>query len=151
VHAGNLNDRTGARLLMTTLQGQYMTLKKLWVDQGYRAAYFWGALQLERGLSAEVVLPGEFGPTHAVGAIFGPPPGTAHRYPVTPRRWVVERSFAWLGRYRRFSKDYEYLSGTSEGLIYAAMSHLMLRRLARGGLPSHEPGRRPRQLRLPFL
>jgi putative transposase len=46
-----------------------------------------------------------------------------------PRRWVVERSLAWLGRYRRTSKNYEYLTASSEALIYAAMSRLMLRRL----------------------
>jgi putative transposase len=47
-----------------------------------------------------------------------------------PRRWVVERTFAWLGRYRRLSKDYERLCATTETLIYIAMSRLMLRRLA---------------------
>ena len=45
--------------------------------------------------------------------------------------WVVERTFAWLGRYRRLSKDYEYLCQTSENWIYVAMSHLLVRRLAR--------------------
>ena len=49
---------------------------------------------------------------------------------VLPRRWGVERTFAWLGRYRRLSKDYERLCATSESLIYIAMSRLMLRRLA---------------------
>ena len=52
-------------------------------------------------------------------------------FKVLPRRWVVERTFAWLGRYRRLSKDYEYLSQTSETMINAAMTHLMLSRLAR--------------------
>ncbi len=50
---------------------------------------------------------------------------------VLPRRWVVERTCAWLGRYRRLSKDYEQLPETSETMMYAAMVHIMLRRLAR--------------------
>ncbi|MDL5503368.1 MAG: transposase, partial [Candidatus Methanoperedens sp.] len=50
---------------------------------------------------------------------------------VLPRRWVVERKFGWLGRYRRLSKDYEGLPESSEALIYAAMVHLMVKRLGR--------------------
>ena len=50
---------------------------------------------------------------------------------VLPRRWVVERTFAWLGLSRRFSKDYERLPETAEAMIYGAMSRLMLRRLVR--------------------
>ena len=46
------------------------------------------------------------------------------------RRWVVERTFAWIGRYRRMSKDYEYLTETSEAMIYATMIRLVLKRLA---------------------
>jgi transposase len=48
-----------------------------------------------------------------------------------PRRWVVERTFSWLGQNRRMSKDYERLAATSEAFIYVAMSRLMVRRLAR--------------------
>jgi putative transposase len=51
--------------------------------------------------------------------------------PFLPRRWVVERTFSWLGQNRRMSKDYERLPETGEALIYAAMSRLMARRLAR--------------------
>ena len=50
---------------------------------------------------------------------------------VLPRRWVVERTFAWLDQYRRMSKDYERLCTTGEAFIYAAMTRLMVRRLAR--------------------
>lgn len=52
-----------------------------------------------------------------------------------PKRWIVERTFAWLGRYRRLSKDYEYLPQTSETMSRVAMIHLMVRRLA-GLVPS---------------
>ncbi len=51
-------------------------------------------------------------------------------FKVLPRRWVVERTFGWLGRSRRLSKDYEYLTETQEAFIYAAMVRIMLRRLA---------------------
>ena len=55
----------------------------------------------------------------------------AKGFQVLARRWVVERTFAWLGKYRRLSKDYEYLPQTSENFIMIAMSHVMLRRLAK--------------------
>ena len=51
-------------------------------------------------------------------------------FQLLPRRWVVERTFAWLGRYRRLSKDYEALPATEEAWIYGAMTCLMLARLA---------------------
>jgi putative transposase len=66
-----------------------------------------------------------------------PPPVPA--FTVLPRRWVVERTIAWIGRYRRLSKEYEYLLESRETMIYLAMSRLMRRRLARqapSGVPS---------------
>jgi len=54
------------------------------------------------------------------------------RFTVLKRRWVVERAIAWIGRNRRMSKDYEFLTKTNESFIYAAMSRLMLKRLTKG-------------------
>lgn len=62
------------------------------------------------------------------GAEIPPPPPRGFR--ILPRRWVVERTLAWIGRYRRMSKDYEFLAQSSESMIYLAMSRLMLKRLA---------------------
>ena len=56
-------------------------------------------------------------------------PAEASGFEVLPHRWIVERTFGWFNRYRRLSKDYEYLTETSEAMIYIAMIHLMLRRL----------------------
>jgi putative transposase len=55
----------------------------------------------------------------------------AHRFVVLPKRWVVERTFAWLGNFRRLSKDYEVKTAHSEAMIYLAASSLRLRRLAK--------------------
>jgi putative transposase len=55
----------------------------------------------------------------------------AKGFVVIPKRWIVERTLGWLNRYRRLSKDYEYLPQTSETVIRVAMIHLMIRRLAR--------------------
>lgn len=52
-------------------------------------------------------------------------------FTVLPRRWVVERTFAWIGKYRRMSKDYEYQSKTSKTMIYLSMTNTMLKRYAR--------------------
>ena len=60
----------------------------------------------------------------------GEPPEVPRGFQVLPRRWVVERTFGWLGRWRRTSKDYEYLPATSECVVYAIMVRVMLRRLA---------------------
>ncbi|WP_338486417.1 transposase [Streptomyces sp. SCSIO 75703] len=61
----------------------------------------------------------------------GTRPPAVPLFVVVSRRWVVERVFAWLGRCRRLSKDYEYLRVNSENVIYLAMAMLLLRRLAR--------------------
>jgi putative transposase len=88
-------------------------LQKVWADGGYRGQLIeWVHDHLN--LILEIV---ERDPALKV-------------FQLLPRRWVVERTFAWLGRYRRLSKDYEHCTLSSEGTIYAASIHTMLRRLA---------------------
>lgn len=117
VHPANVQDRDGARLLLATLRGRFGWLRCIWADGGYAGALVqWvRCLRPARGTRLEIV-------KHQAAL---------HRFKVLPRRWVVERTFAWLGRSRRLSKDYEHTVSSSESFIYVAMIHLMLRRLAR--------------------
>jgi putative transposase len=97
----------------------------IWADQGYTGAFAawvrdrrWWRLEVVRHPDRQLVRYGlEERPTR--------------EFRVLPRRWVVERTFAWLGQSRRRSKDYERLPATSETVIYATTTRLMLRRLAR--------------------
>jgi putative transposase len=124
VHGADIMDRDGILLLLEPLRGVFPRLAQVWVDMGYRGKVLdW--IREHLGWRVEVVKkPSRWG---RYPIEVEPPPLPA--FTVLPRRWVVERSFAWLGRYRRMSKDYEYLTATSEALIYAAMSRLLLRRL----------------------
>lgn len=126
VHPADVADRVGARELLAPLRERFPRLTHLWVDAGYRGVFIgWATDTL--GWTVEVVAkPRRWVRCPADEEPEPRPTG----FPVLPRRWVVERSFAWLGRYRRLSKDYEALPETSEAWIYAAMSRLMLRRLA---------------------
>lgn len=87
-------------------------LEIIWADSGYSGENFANAVMEICGAKVEVVKRLKDG------------------FEVLPRRWVVERTFGWLGRYRRLSKDYELLPEVSESMIYAAMVRLMLRRLS---------------------
>lgn len=73
---------------------------------------------------------GEDGKLHGTYVRFAPEPKKGFKG-VLPRRWCVERTFSWFGQSRRLSKDYERLPETSEAMIYATMSRIMLKRLAR--------------------
>lgn len=123
VHPANVADRDGARLLLTGVHDQHPRLAHLWVDQGYSGSFVsWATTEL--GLSLEMVKrPPPCCPP-------GVEPPAQSQFTVLPRRWVVERTFAWLGRYRRMSKDYEALSDTQRAMIHICMIRLMLRRLA---------------------
>lgn len=129
VHPANLHDRLGARLVLGALGSAFPRLQHVWADQGYTGALGeWSREQL--GIDLEVVYPWwrqlqRYAPR--VLESVGYQPG----FHVLPRRWVVERSIAWLGRQRRLSKDYERQPATSEALIYLAGIRLLLARLTR--------------------
>jgi putative transposase len=124
VHAANMSDAVGAKLLLESSEQQFPCLQHLWADMGYRGELLpWITEHL--GWRVEIVKrPRKWG-RYPVGV--EPPPLPA--FTVLPRRWVVERTLAWIGRYRRMSKEYDYLPESSEAWIYAAMSRLMLKRL----------------------
>jgi len=114
VHAADVQDRDGGRLVLQKLCGRLRRLKRIWVDGGYAGAFVDWARQTF-GRIVEVVKRNEM-----------------HRFVVLPKRWIVERTFGWLGKYRRLSKDYETLPSSSETMIYLAMINLMLHRLKPG-------------------
>jgi len=111
VSPATVSERDGARLVAHALlrDGPDLSrIQRLWVDAGSRG--------LERLLGWQIE-----GVTHPKGQ---------HGFQVVPRRWVVERSFGWLGRFRRLSKDDDYRLETSEAWIEVASSVHLLRRLA---------------------
>jgi putative transposase len=142
VHSAKVPDEDGIRLLLDSLRDHLPRLSHLWVDAGYQGRGRRWAEEV-MGLSVEVVrktrkpLPEEVAKVWAQEwAKEGeevdwqrvmPPRG----FQVLPRRWVVERTFAWICHNRRMAKDYERLCATGEAFVYAAMTRLMVRRLAR--------------------
>ena len=113
MHSADIQDRDGARLLLNKLAGRFRELRLIWADGGY-AGQLVDWVREHTGWELEIVRR----------------PSGKREFAVLPRRWVVERTLAWLGRYRRLSKDYECLVSSSEAWIQIAMIQLMLRRLA---------------------
>jgi putative transposase len=142
VHSAKVPDQDGIKLLLKTGRERLPRLSHLWVDAGYQGRGREWAEQ-ELGLSVEVVHRTPKPTSEKVARIWAeewykegreidwqkllPRPG----FELLPRRWVVERTFSWLSQNRRMSKDYERLCATSEAFVYAAMTRLMVRRLAR--------------------
>jgi putative transposase len=117
VTAASVPDRDGAKHLLGSLRHQFTRVRLIWADGAYAGdllAWVW-ALRPRRKVCLEIVKR----------------PKGVKGFQLLPWRWIVERTFGWLGRYRRLSKDYEYLTQTSEAMIRVAMIHLMVRRLAR--------------------
>jgi len=115
VHAAGVSETAGAREVLAELVGRWWRIKLIWLDGGYKASLIewikglkrWREVTLEWVLRLE----GEKG------------------FKLLPKRWIVERTFGWLSKQRRLSKDYEGLCETSEAMVYAAMIRLMVARL----------------------
>jgi putative transposase len=140
VHSAKVMDYEGIKTLLRGADRAFPRLRHLWLDAGYRGEGK-GADWVEKTLGWSVDLverPKKPAPEEVLMAWakegvrvewekFMPPRG----FQVLPRRWVVERTIAWIDHNRRMSKDYERLPESAEAFIYVAMSRLMLRRLAR--------------------
>lgn len=114
VHAANLQDRDAAKTVIARLQGLCTRLLRIWADGGYAGALVeW--VQSTFGWILDIVKRSD----------------DVKGFEVLPHRWIVERTFGWLGRYRRLSKDYEFHIKSSEAWIRVAMIHVMLRKLSR--------------------
>ena len=114
VHAADIQDRDGGVLVVATLFGLFPFLLKLYADGGYQGPQFRDGLQRAlQDVEVEIVKRCD----------------TAKGFLVLPRRWVVERTIAWLNRCRRLAKDWECLNRSAAAFVRWASIRLMLRRL----------------------
>ena len=114
VHAADIQDRDGGVLVMATLFGLFPFLLKLYADGGYQGPEFRRALnRIVARVNVEIVKRSD----------------QAKGFVVLPKRWIVERSFAWLGRCRRLAKDWENLNRKALAFLRLASIRLMLRKL----------------------
>jgi transposase len=114
VHGADIQDRDGGVLLMATLFGMFPFLLKLYADGGYQGAAFQEALRaVLKRVNVEIVKRSD----------------QARAFVVLPKRWIVERTFAWLGRCRRLAKDWECLNRKALAFLKLASIRLMLRKL----------------------
>lgn len=128
VSAADVQDRDGARLVAQALQAYGPSLPRLrtvWADAGYSGP-LGNELREQMGWDLEIVKRSDTQPKGS--------------FAVQPHRWLVERTFAWWSGFRRLTRDYEYQVESSEAMIYAGMSHLMLRRLAKPPVVSSPAG-----------
>jgi putative transposase len=142
VHSAKVPDQDGIRRLLEPARSRLPRLSYLWVDAGYRGrGKEWAEHSL--GLEVEVVNRSPKPPPEKVLRIWAREwSKEGHDMDLSklparpsfeklPRRWVAERTFAWISHNRRMAKDYERLCSTGEALVHAAMTRLMVRRLAR--------------------
>ncbi len=108
----SMQDRDGAQLLLAGVRDRFPRLKTIFADGGY-AGQLIAWVETMCGWLLSIVK------------------RTSPGFEVLPKRWIVERTFAWLTRYRRTARDYELRPETVEAMTYAAMVHLMIRRFAK--------------------
>ena len=114
VTEANMSERLGAVVVFDESIEALSKLEVVWVDQGYSGKNFANAIKQVCGESVRV----EVIERKSKG------------FEILPKRWIVERTFGWLNRFRRLSKDYELYTEMSEGMIYGSLIRLMTRRLA---------------------
>jgi len=110
----NSTDQQGLQQLLLKYRWHWPRLEMIWADGGYAGTLAWWVVSMFLTLHLVIVKRSD----------------STKGFVVQPKRWVVERTFAWLGRFRRLSKDYEFQTDSSQAMIYLAMSRIMLRRLA---------------------
>jgi len=123
-------DREGGREVLKAIRGRFPRLRKIWADQGYTGEFARWAEEF-LGVSFEVVYPWWRQLKRYLPELYRQ---LKQGFQVIPKRWIVERTFAWLTFQRRLVKDYEYLMETTESWVYLAMIRLMVRRLAADGI-----------------
>ena len=117
VTAASVQDRDGAKALLEVLRHNFSRLRLIWADGAYAGALIDWVWSLRPWRKVRLVITKRSDP--------------AKGFEVIPKRWIVERTLGGFNRYRRLSKDYEFLPQTSETVIRVVMIHLMVRRLAR--------------------
>lgn len=123
IQSANLADRYGAHELLESVPREYPMVQRICADMGYRGPLLsWAQQRLGVAVDKR--------PSRWVRVPADEEPPSLPSITILPRRWVFERTYAWLGRYRRLRKDYEQLPTTEEAWIYAAMTQFMIRRLA---------------------
>jgi transposase len=114
VHCGHIQDRDGGPMLLARMKNQYSSLRMLFADAGYQGSKFRdAAMKVRKKLGIEIIKRSD----------------KAKGFEVLPKRWVVERTLAWLSRYRRLAKDFENLNCRALAFLKLASIRFMMRKL----------------------
>ena len=112
MHPASVQDRDGAEALLREARRSFPFLERIIADAGYQGRKMEAVVARTGAWALEIVRRCD-----------------RHRFVVLPKRWIIERTLAWISRCRRFSRDYEFLPELAEQLLLLAMARLMLRRL----------------------